>query len=494
LIFVYKLFLGTLFGRIWHTEQITRIFVGMKHSTKGRPSKSYTTKSGDEISGLYRRGDGRWIDKATGKTWTEPDEAKAVAQFLRAKEKRNSISLPGKAAPTPRRRGRFGAGLSSMIGAEGGTVSITSGGQTAEKVFEPHPNFGKVEVDSVEFWSYVTELFLHRPHYVAERTGIPQLATYQDMPMPGRAPTIAALLEWYGQKKVKPGSHRRAKQVIGEFVKATKVTTVRDIDHEALTAFKAFVGKFKNETQRGYYRMLKAVISWGLKGPFDETSIRGCLDRLAKLHTEGQRTPLDPNPITPAEFRKLVGGADYTMRAYLLLSLNCCMYNSEALSIEWDEIDLEQGVFASRRGKTGIRRAATLWPETVEAVKAIERRAASPYMFTSSHGSRFNVTSFGKRFVRLRKAVKVEVEHNQIRDGAYTAAVEAGVPLATCQFLAGHKMAGQVDNYVARAPKMVRGACDAVRAAYAPFPASVPAVKIGPAVGSKYQPRKLATV
>src|SRR5437868_6008720 len=36
-----------------------------------------------------------------------------------------------------------------------------------------------------------------------------------------------------------------------------------------------------------------------------------------------------------------------------------------------------------------IPRAATLWPQTVKALQGIKRRGQSPYVFTSTHGTRY---------------------------------------------------------------------------------------------------------
>jgi hypothetical protein len=54
-----------------------------------------------------------------------------------------------------------------------------------------------------------------------------------------------------------------------------------------------------------------------------------------------------------------------------------------------------------------------------------------------------------------------------MKDGAYTVASSAeGVEEKFSRMLAGHAFGGSKDNYVARKPKDVKPACDAVYAHY----------------------------
>jgi integrase len=135
---------------------------------------------------------------------------------------------------------------------------------------------------------------------------------------------------------------------------------------------------------------------------------------------------------------------------------------------------LERGTYASIRTKTQRKRipqAATLWPETIAAIRVIPRRGQSPYVFTSSHGTRFNRNSRGNEFADLRRAAGIttvsnkgdEVSFDWLRDGAYTAAIRTpGVDERFARIMAGHKSQGLEDNYVLRHPEIARPACDAV--------------------------------
>lgn len=142
---------------------------------------------------------------------------------------------------------------------------------------------------------------------------------------------------------------------------------------------------------------------------------------------------------------------------------NCAMYLQEAIRIEWSEI--KNGCLVTHRAKTGTCvRVAVLWPETLAALAKVKKRG--DFIFYSYAGEPLGIKGAELRFRNLREAAKVEhVISSQIRDGAYTAAVEANVSESLCKPLAGHR-SGISDHYLKRKPSMVAPACEAVRARY----------------------------
>lgn len=432
----------------------------------GRRTKWYESKTHGTILGLVRRTDGRWEVKATGQTFREADENLAIMRFRKLSEASQSVQLPGKLSRTANPWSGI-ARAASRLG-----------------------NVDTVDVDSPELWAWVKAQLIARPFYVAERTGIPQLASFADLPIPGPSPSLSDLVERYcNNSGVEEVTQSKARKVIADFRKMTGIETLRDITTEKLISYREAVKQKTTNphTLSNKFGKLKTVIGFGLKDGLDSAAISGALAKMKVLYVQGSTSETDPNPIDPAIFRKLLAGADAEMRAVLLLSLNACLYLSEALAIEWSEINFSTGSFQTNRNKTGIPRAAVLWPITLEAIQAIPHKAKSPFVFTSSHGKSFNVNGYRDKFARFRKAVSVgeDILFNNIRDGAYTAACEQGVDFQLCQMLSGHKLPGQSDAYVKRTPQKVRPACEAVYAAYSPFPESASTIRIG-------RPRKAA--
>jgi integrase len=152
----------------------------------------------------------------------------------------------------------------------------------------------------------------------------------------------------------------------------------------------------------------------------------------------------------------------------LLLGLNCAITMEDICDLRWRFFEFTPGAFISRRKKRGrCIRASMLWPETVEALRAVPRRGNSPYVFTSTHGTRYNRNTKINDFKSFREKIGVVgVTFSHLRDGAYTSACHAlGVDWKFAELLAGHKT-GMKDKYVLRNPQIVKPATDAVYTAY----------------------------
>ena len=65
------------------------------------------------------------------------------------------------------------------------------------------------------------------------------------------------------------------------------------------------------------------------------------------------------------------------------LALNCGFGNTDGAELRWTDVGLDHCVLP--RGKTGIWRDLSLWPETVGALRAVPR--TGPLVFYTSHGN-----------------------------------------------------------------------------------------------------------
>jgi integrase len=180
-----------------------------------------------------------------------------------------------------------------------------------------------------------------------------------------------------------------------------------------------------------------------------------------------------PTPITREHFHALLTAGGDVWRPWLLLGLNLCLHLDEVCDLAWADFDLERATYAAIRKKTRrqrIPRAATLWPETVAALRALARRGK--FVLISTHGTRYNRNTRGNAFAELRALAGVpdDVTFDHIRDGSYTSAANApGVDEKFARVLAGQKSPGLQDNYVLRNPGCLEPACNAVYAKYGPF-------------------------
>lgn len=108
------------------------------------------------------------------------------------------------------------------------------------------------------------------------------------------------------------------------------------------------------------------------------------------------------------EIRMLLDLATGPMKAMIYLGINCGFGNSDCAALPARALDLEKGILDFPRPKTAIDRRATLWPETVEALKgAIEKR---PTPKDKAHAGLVFITKYGVPWVRYadEKAKPVE--------------------------------------------------------------------------------------
>ncbi len=122
-------------------------------------------------------------------------------------------------------------------------------------------------------------------------------------------------------------------------------------------------------------------------------------DKPSKKTIRLARGPSGSRMFEPEEIAKLLAGASVQMRAMILLGLNCGMGNTDVASLPRSALDLPRGMLEFPRPKTGVARRAILWPETVEALKAVAkvRPAAAS---TADRGLVF-LTKYGKPWARV---------------------------------------------------------------------------------------------
>jgi integrase len=416
----------------------------------GRPQKPYQPSwpGAEPIPGLLRRPDGRWKILATGHRYTEHDERRAVARFLDWKAK-NDPTAERVQVPT--------------------TIESSTPDPQAGRIF-----FRAQTLDK-DFWPWLRKLFAEQPAHVAKMLGVPE-ERVRELPLPRPSIKLSDIVDAYRRENPSTAKSKdEAVAVVDRLVAYTNARTLADLTQDALGRFRAHVEATVPgpATRRAYYGRVRTVISFGLKVGLDAEQIGACLDRCKVLWTAAAMPGMNPKPISRDDFHKLLNAAGRgPWRAWLLVGLNLCLHIEEVCALRWADIDLERGTFACIRNKTRrqrIPRAATLWPETLEALRGVPRR--DEHVFISTHGTRFNKNTRINDFKEFRERVGVSATWDSLRDGAYSAACRATVDDKWARLLAGHSAPGLQDSYVLRNPDAVRPACEAVYAAYGPFPA-----------------------
>jgi integrase len=422
---------------------------------RGRKPKPYVCPWNNKtIDGLRRRpSDGRW-ELADGRTFVEPDERKAVDRFR---------EMTGGVFPEDDER------LTTLLQAHAKSSNANETSLRKRTGITPSgdDNSSLVVIPSkLPLWEYVAFEIRKRPIWVAEQTGIEWIGYGPTLKLPEPLPTLKHLeTVWEEHCDASDEQRRKVLHDWRDFVKTTGIESLSDITPQLVISYRdaIYARKMSGSSQRNVFTRVRRLVSFAKSRALAMEACSKALDALSLLVPSATVISLDPKPIDPADFKALLGKAEGDDKAMLLLMLNCAMYLAEVIRLEWSEI--KNGCIITHRAKTGACvRVAVLWPETLAALAKVKRKG--DYIFYAYHGAPLGVKGAELRFRTLREAAKVEhVTSSQMRDGAYTAAVEAGVTSDICRVLVGHR-SGMLDHYVKRAPKQVAPACEAIRARY----------------------------
>jgi integrase len=321
---------------------------------------------------------------------------------------------------------------------------------------------------SAIFWTTVRKLLIENPKLCADMTGLPTLISWANHSMPKPPIKLEKLKTLYLEhSQSKRDTKSEAANVFQDFIDFTQAVTLDDVTAEKLTGYRERMNKQGHApgTVAAYFGRVKYIIRFAKSEGEDAAQIDSALSRMAILKAPKDEKTHTPSPISPADFQavhKAAGGWD-EWQTRLLVMLNCCLHFDEMLDVEWADFNLDAGTFCTKRNKRGrVIRASTLWSITLDALKTI-RRTGSTYVFTSSHGKRYNAKGQWKTWNKIRIAAGLpHIQLDDIRDGAYTAACNAaGVEDKVSSCFAGHSH-GMKDRYVERNPALVKPACDAV--------------------------------
>jgi integrase len=99
------------------------------------------------------------------------------------------------------------------------------------------------------------------------------------------------------------------------------------------------------------------------------------------------------------EIQSMLAAADPILKAMILLGANTGMGNHDLGTLPIAALDLENGWHTHARPKTGTPRRCPLWPETIEAVKAVLAKRRKPK--DKDDADLVFITRNGHRFVRV---------------------------------------------------------------------------------------------
>ncbi len=192
-----------------------------------------------------------------------------------------------------------------------------------------------------------------------------------------------------------------------------KSRLVADLGQEDFAELRAVMSKRWGPVRvRNYIQQTRSVFKYGFDAELLATAVRfgPGFARPTKKTLRLERAKKRPRMFEAAETRALVNGRQVegkgravfvqpttSMRAMILLGVNCGFGNADCGTLPQSALDLDGGWINYPRPKTGITRRCPLWPETVAALRAVlaERRepkadADANLVFITATGGRWH--------------------------------------------------------------------------------------------------------
>ncbi|MDB5328197.1 MAG: hypothetical protein JWM57_3766 [Phycisphaerales bacterium] len=312
----------------------------------------------------------------------------------------------------------------------------------------------------------VLDLIRRQPLRIAELTGVEQIGYLQNLTPPEPLPSLDDLeAAWKDYAKCSAGQRQKVLRAFQDLRATTRIDGLRSITPAAAVAFQdaVYARDVSGKQQSHLFSSIRTLLRFCRnKRAMAPEAIAKALEHLSMLTPDESATALDPKPVERTDWDKLLAKAKGDDVAMILLMLNGAFYAKEVIELEWS--DIKNGCITTNRNKTGkCVRVCVLWQETIGALTRVKRRGEK--IFFNYAGTPITISGAQLRFSKLATAADVSVTASQLRDGAYTAAVAAGVNSELSKILVGHR-SGLQDNYVLRRPAMVAPACQAVYDAY----------------------------
>ncbi len=331
---------------------------------------------------------------------------------------------------------------------------------------------------AAKYRTFIRNLILTDPRKAAAELEIDQLAWLHDLKPPAPSLSLAEVGDTYFSRPLKGTDHweRKMRRMWNEFVCCVSAETCREVTVESINRFRDKVLEAHNRGKSPTYvahrfGCVKTILNYAKSQVEHPDEFVRVLGLCAKLKPPRKRA-VDPEPISPEHFRKLMEAVEDEpkWKAIFLLALNAALYPGEVAAVKRSHVNLEARTLVMTRGKTGVPRVAVLWQRSVQAIREYqsEEPHGSDYLFVSQTGAPYNANHISRNFCRRRDACELPewVQFAHIRDGAFTAAFDAdGVEEKHAKLLAGHH-SGMSDHYVKRSPRVVAKACEAIETYY----------------------------
>lgn len=255
----------------------------------------------------------------------------------------------------------------------------------------------------------------------------------------GRLTVHELVNRFLGSKRCQVDTRELSLLTFNEYMEACKLLkkelhgerAVEDIRPEDFERLKMRFPKTWGPTRRGkMIQMIRTVFKYGMDEDLIQKHIKfgKQFKKPAKRVERLQRAKTGKRMFSADEVKALLGKASVQVKAMILLGLNCGYGNTDVATLPVKALDLAAGWADHPRPKTGIARRCPLWPETVEALRAV--LATKPTPKDPAHASLVFLTRCGVPWTRV---VEEQLDDGKVKvkyDDALTKEMVKLIPAA----------------------------------------------------------------
>ena len=209
---------------------------------------------------------------------------------------------------------------------------------------------------------------------------------------------------------------------------------------------------------------VRSIFKYALEAELIEKPVRfgPGFKRPSKKNFRLEKAKQETKLFTAEEIRKMLDAASPSMKAMILLAINCGYGNADCGTLPVRAMDLDAGMIVFPRPKTGLDRRCPMWPETVAAVKQWLAVRPAPkgdtdtdlVFVTVRGGSWFKEASdnpISKETAKLLKKLKINGSRNfyTLRHTHRTIA-DAACDQRASGYIMGHVDESMASHYVER--------------------------------------------
>jgi integrase len=140
--------------------------------------------------------------------------------------------------------------------------------------------------------------------------------------------------------------------------------------------------------------------------------------------------------------------------AMVLLAYRHGLRVAELGDLRWEQIDLENALLHVRRVKQGSPATQPLTGRELRALRRLQRKSKSPYVFVSERGAPFSKRGFQAMLERAGEAAgfEMKIHPHMLRHACGFKLANDGVDTRTIQAYLGHKSIEHTVRYTELAP------------------------------------------